>query len=604
MHEVAALNTLDWLIVIGYLAGMIALSIWLGRGQEDVEDYYLGGNKLQWWAIGLSTMATQCSTNSFLGTPAFVGLGLAGGLVFLQTELALPLAMIFVMIFLLPFFRRANVISVYEYLEKRFGVECRTLLSVLFQISRAFGTGVTVYSVSVVLEAAFGLPLWASIVLIGVITVIYDTIGGMSAVVYSDVIQMVVLYTGVLLCTWYAISNAGGVRKVFDFYRSDTVTIQAPATIRTPEMPPSAEGPRATVTVDLSDKTQVAHLTGAEKKDIRLVGLKQRFHVLNLKQFGFKKGEDYSFWAMLIGFFFLYCSYYGCDQSQVQRELSSKNVDDTKLSLFANGAIRFFLACTLCLMGLAIAACLFSDLGRNGAFLHSILREPAKQNQMVIYFVLRYLPHGIIGLIVVAIFSAAMSSLDSSINSLSATTMRDIYERFIDSEPHPAMHLRMSRMLTVTWGAICTGTAFATPYIGKNVVIAVNKMGSLTYGPIFATFALAILTRRANSTGVFTGIIAGVTANLLVWRFTDWSWLWWNVIGFAGTALVGYLVSHLAAAPDPARLKGLVYEYGRSGGDDFGCRLNWPVYYGILLGFFCLFLAICHFIQQIPGWIA
>lgn len=600
MNEHAALNLLDWVIVVGYLVGMIALSVHLGKGQEDVEDYYLGGNKLQWWAIGLSTMATQCSTNSFLGTPAFVGLGLAGGLAYLQTELALPLAMIFVMIFLLPFFRRAKVISVYEYLEKRFDVRCRTLLSVLFQISRAFGTGVTVYSVSVVLEAAFGLPLWTSIVLIGVITVIYDTIGGMSAVVYSDVIQMVVLYAGVILCTWYAVSNAGGVTEVLRFYDHDTVTVSAPRA-PTATSSPEAAAPAPLLTVDLSDRNEASKLVDAKDKDIRVVGLRKRFKVMNLDQWGFKKGEDYSFWAMLIGFFFLYCSYYGCDQSQVQRELSSKDVDDTKLSLFANGTIRFFLAGTLCLMGLAIAACLFGDLGRNGAFLHSILHTPEKQNQMVIYFVLRYLPHGIIGLIVVAIFSAAMSSLDSSLNSLSATTMRDIYERFIDPEPHPAQHLRMSKILTVTWGAICTGTAFATPYIGKNVVIAVNKMGSLTYGPIFATFALAILTKRANSRGVFAGIVAGVATNLLVWTYTDWSWLWWNVIGFGGTALVGYLVSLSAAAPSAKKIAGLVYERGP--GDDFGCRLNWPVYYGIMVGFFCLFLAICSAVQNVPGWI-
>ena len=305
---------------------------------------------------------------------------------------------------------------------------------------------------------------------------------------------------------------------------------------------------------------------------------------------------------MLIGFFFLYCSYYGCDQSQVQRELSSKNVDDTKLSLFANGTIRFFLAGTLCLMGLAIAACLFGDLARNGDFLHSILSEPSKQNQLVIYCVLRYLPHGIIGLIVVAIFSAAMSSLDSSINSLSATTMRDIYERFINPNPTAEIQLRMSKYLTIGWGAICTATAFATPYFGDNVLIAINKMGSLTYGPIFATFALAIMTKRTNSLGVFIGIIFGVCTNLIVWQFTSWSWLWWNVIGFAGTAIVGYLVSYAAIAPTAEKIKGLVYEFG-GGNQDFGCKLNWPVYYGILVGFFCLFLALCHAFEQIPNWI-
>ena len=173
------MNSLDWIIVCLYLTGMIGISVYLSKGQKTVKDYYLGGNKIKWWQISLSTMATQCSTNSLLGAPAFVAFAAAGGLIWLQYELAVPLAMIVIMIFLFPFYRRANVVSVYEYLELRFGVGTRTLLSLLFQFLRAFSTGVTVYGISLVVHKCVGLPFAICVILLAVITIIYDSIGGL-----------------------------------------------------------------------------------------------------------------------------------------------------------------------------------------------------------------------------------------------------------------------------------------------------------------------------------------------------------------------------------------------------------------------------------------
>ena len=559
------LNALDWGIVIVYIAGMIGMSVYLGQKQESVEDYYLGGNNLPWWAIGISTMATQCSSNSFLGTPALIALG-AGGLMFLQSELALPLAMIFIILLLLPFFRRAQVISVYEYLELRFGIVTRTALSCLFQVSRALATGVTVYSVSLVLEIALDIPLWLSIVVVGVVTVIYDTFGGMEAVVYSDVIQMLVLYGSAAYLVIWSIGKVGGVSAMLAFWSKDSIL-----------------------------------LPGGQAHQ-----LAERFQVLQMQQFGFKSGEDWSFWACLFGFFFLYMSYYGCDQSQVQRELSSKDMDETNLSLFINGVLRFFLAGTMCLMGLAIGAVLFTDLATNQPFIETVLQEPAKQNQMVIHFVLTYMPHGLIGLVVVAIFAAAMSSLDSAINSLSATTMRDIYERFINPMPDEgkdrtqweASQLKWSKWLTIFWGAFCTAAAFITPYLGSNVVVVINKLGSLTYGPILGVFLLAILTKRTTDLGAVAGLIFGVAFDLYLWTQTSVVWLWWNVFGCFVTMIVGYLVSHLDEKPTKDKLEGYIWTPGSY--ESFGYKRNWYAYSVALVGFFFLFLTICYFIQSIP----
>ena len=376
------MNLLDWLIMGAYMLGMIALGAWLGRGQKSENDYFLAGKSMHWFPIGISTMATQLSTNSLLGAPAFVAFSLGGGLVWLQYELAVPFAMIFIMVFIIPFFRRAGVISIYEYLEYRFGVGTRTILSLLFQFIVAFGTGVTVYGISLVLEAILGIPFWMAVTLLGIVTVIYDTVGGMKGVIVSDVIQMLVLLFGVALITWFAVDLTGGVGAVAQNF-----------------------------------------------DEVRKTALDFSGH-------GLGDGATFAFLPMLVGGFFLYVAYYGCNQTQVQRQLAAKDNDDTNMALFLNGVLRFPIVLAYCFMGVAVGA--FAT--KSGVFLETLpVREVIENgvvsqlpnfNMAVPVFVLEYLPHGAIGLIIVALFAAAMSSLDSTINSLSATTVRDVIDRF------------------------------------------------------------------------------------------------------------------------------------------------------------------------------
>jgi SSS family solute:Na+ symporter len=212
------MNALDWFIIVIYLCGMIGLSVHLGRNQSDEEDYFVGGRKLSWWSVGISTMATQTSAISFISIPAFVALREGGGLTWLQYELAVPLAIILVMVFLIPFFRRLRLVSVYEYLEFRFGPSVRYLVGGVFLVSRGLGTGVGVYASAIVLAVCLNIPLWSTILLIGVVTVIYDTIGGITAVVYSDVIQMIILFSGIILCITYAADIVGGLDDVWSAF--------------------------------------------------------------------------------------------------------------------------------------------------------------------------------------------------------------------------------------------------------------------------------------------------------------------------------------------------------------------------------------------------
>ncbi len=530
------MNLLDWTVVGVYMVGMIVLSLYLGRAQRNVRDYYLGGNTMSHWSTAISTMATQCSTNSLLGAPAFVIA--VGGLLWLQYELAVPLAMIGVMAFLLPFFRKLKLISVYEYLGMRFGPGTRTLLSVLFQLLRAFSTGVTVYGISIVLRHLVGIPFWMAVMLLGIVTVVYDFFGGMKAVVFSDVIQMVVLYLGIIVCLLFAVHLVGGWAEVWNSLPTD------------------------------------------------------KAHTIDFRGHGFGDGATFAFWPMLIGGLFLYMSYYGCDQTQVQRELSTRNVEDTNRSLFIGGLLRFPLVLTYCMVGVAIAAFLvkhpsFKDL------LFDPSRGETNFNLAVPVFCLEYLPHGVIGLIIISLFAAAMSSLDSTINSLSVATLRDIVEPFVvRGTLSPDRQLFWSRLTTLFWGGLCILFSFFVRDISKSIIESINKISSFANGPILATFLLGILTRRANDRGTIIGILAGFAVNLCFWRFVPKvSWLWWNVIGCVVTFTIGYLLSLVLRGRGDVRIADdLVFK--KDARKQFGYRRNWYAYYAILAGYFCLILVL------------
>ena len=514
----------DWIVIIAYLIGMIVLSAWLSRGQSSDADYYVGGRALPWWALALSTMATQTSANSFLGIPAFVALAPGGGLTWLQYELALPFAMVLLMLFLAPVFRGLHLISVYEYLEKRFDRGTRLLMSGVFLVSRGLATGVAVYAGALMVQVCTGLPLWASIVLMGGVTVVYDTLGGMKAVVWSDVIQMFVLFAGIFLCGWVALETVGG-------WPSAVAT-------HTPE---------------------------------RLAGIELGH--------GIGDGARTPFWGFMVGGLVLYLSYYGVDQSQVQRQLAAPSVRDAKRTLVFNGVARFPLTLLYALLGLAIGAVYHGSTELRAAV------PEGRLDYLVPRFIELYLPAGARGLLVAAILAAAMSSLDSALNSLSASTLRDFVAPWVSER----RRLLASRLVTAGWGAVITGFAFVVGDISTTVVEGINRLGALFYGPLLAAFASGILDRRARGPGVIAGVVAGVGVNLLLSFFAaELFWMWWNVTGLIVATVVTALVSRLLAPPRAEQLAQttvtraqLVASWQRNGG----------IYVG-LLAYGCALIAI------------
>jgi SSS family solute:Na+ symporter len=370
------------------------------------------------------------------------------------------------------------------------------------------------------------LPFWAAVVLLGGITVLYDVLGGMRAVIWSDVIQVMVLFGAILVAVAIAVHLVGGFEEVL--VRFDPRRLQA----------------------------------------------------VDFGHHGLGDGKTFAFWPMLVGGLFLYLSYYGCDQTQAQRELSTRSVDDTRQALFLDGMLRFPLVVSYCILGVCLGA---YAIGQPDFVADLPLNEngTTNYNLAVPIFVLKNFPHGLIGLVMVGLVAAAMSSLDSTLNALSALSMQDLVGGFVKREFAPRTEILLSKILTVFWGLVCLTFSFYVGNVSQTIIESVNKIGSLINGPLLAVFLMGMLTRRINGQGAVCGLMVGFSGNLWLWRYApNISWLWWNVIGFFVAYAVGYAMSLIFPAPEAAKLSGTLYL--RNEPQKSVPRRNWRLYFMIL----------------------
>ena len=489
------MHFLDYFIVCCYLLCMLAIGF-ISRHNQDQKDYFLAGRSLPWQTLTLSVMATQLSAVSFVSAPAFVGLREGGGLIWLSYELAIPLAMLFLAWRFFPLIYQSGVLSVYDFLENRFGVSTRLLVSGVFQVSRSFATGIMIYAIAIILQGTMGLALWQSVLLIGVVTLMYSLQGGMRAVVIGDAIQMLLIIVGAALCLGFALHELGGWQTLLQQVEPERL-----ATIRW-----------------------------------RSLGL---------------DGEGFGFLPMLFGGFVLYVSYYGCDQSEAQRALSARSVKDVRRMLLTAGLLRFPITGLYCMTGLVIGTLALSS----PSFIQQI--PAAHPDWMMPIFIVNYLPVGVVGVLVVAIMAAAMSSLSSAINSLSVVTVED-YCRYRNRRLTSRQFLLAGRYSGFCWGILTLVLSLNAGAIAPTVIEAINKVGSLFYGPIMAAFLLAIYTKRLTANCVNVGILAGVSCNAIFWlAIPQVFWFWWNLIGLLVTLLVAGLLFLLltASGAEPSSLR-------------------------------------------------
>ncbi len=484
------MTLLDWAVIGLYFLLVVGFAFWRNRAQSSLTDYYLAGRTTPWWQSGFSTMATQLGAISFISAPAFVAMKEDGGLKWLCYEFGVPIGILIVALIILPILHRGRHLSVYEYLENRFDRGTRTLISLLFQIGRGLATAVSVLAGGLIISTALPVTTVEAILIIGAITILYDTLGGLRVVILTDTLQMAIIILGIAICAEVALSLVG-----WDFAWQSL---------------------------------------GAE-----------RLKVLDFS-WGFGAEGTYAFWPMTLGGLFLYASYYGCDQSQVQRELSVGDGDGVRRSLLLNAFGRFPLVLLYCVMGVFIGAVFTSPelFGRLAAANGSTASELSKvlasdPDRMVPLFVLTFLPAGLVGLIFVGILSALMSSLDSAINSLSAAAMEDFYRVYVRPDGTERHYLNASRLLTVFWGCFCILAAIGFASFGSSTrqttIVLINAVGSLLYGPILGAFLIGMVTKTVGSRAIKTGVVLGIICNLALWQLTPISWLWWNVAGFVVT---------------------------------------------------------------------
>jgi SSS family transporter len=548
------MNWLDYTIVLVYIFFFLGMGYFF-KENKDSKDYFLGGKSMGWFPLSLSTMATQLSAISFISAPAFVGLKLGGGMKWLTFEFAVPLAMIFIMVIIIPPLFRSGVVSIYEYVEERFSPSTRLVLSVVFQVSRALGTGVMVYTIAIILQAVLDIDYFYTILIISVITIIYSWQGGMKAVVWGDAIQMIILFSGLIICLFYGwslLNEHGGLANGFD-----------------------------------PDRLKVI--------DYNL---------------GIGQGNEYGLWPMLIGGFFLYVSYYGCDQTQAQRLLSAKNEKTIRTLLMANGLLRFPVVFVYCTIGLIIGGLLtiapdFLDqvaLTTQKHFPEEFMKNGVKPDLMIPVFILKYLPNGLIGILMVGILSAAMSSLSSTVNSLSAVSVEDFFNRGAKKGTLSSKkYMFISKGAVVFWGAVCIAASFLFGGSKSAVIEIINAIGSVFYGPVLVTFLLAFFSKKVNHVGMNVGIIGAVLFNLIFSKTIqemfnidlgfDIFWIWLNFTGVVFALVLAYVFSALTKNVEVKRVTGIKVSLKKS---DFMIK---EVY--ILVSFFFLILIVSYFIPKI-----
>ncbi len=548
------MTPIDWVVFAFYLAFIVALGIWVGRrGSVTARGFFVAGRTMPWWAVGLSVMATQASAITVIGT---TGKAYTDGLRFVQFYFGLPIAMVILAFTLVPVYHRANVYTAYEFLGQRFDEKTRSLTAVLFLLSRGLALGVVVYAPSVVLALLLGWSVTSTVFVMAAAAIVYTSIGGIRAVIWTDVLQMVLIVAGLAICAAQMLAGL-----------------------------PDDVGWRGAWT--LADAS--GHTTWLSTS--------------------FDPTDRYTVWSGVLGGTFLFLAYFGCDQSQVQRFLTSRSLRDSRLALAFNGVFKIPVQLGVLALGSLLfvfhvfepPALLFDPTGRSAleseqldaldarhadavsarrvaarallaspddttrrdAFLaadatiaelrsetiaavRSVDATYDDTNHVFPRFILERLPIGLVGLLIAVVFAAAMSSMDSELNSLSTSTVVDLWQRHVAPDADDAALLRASKVATIAWGILAAGFAIYARQLGS-VIEAVNTVGSYFYGSLLGVFILAVGTKTANGTGAFVGLLAGMTSVAIASQ-GDVAWLWLNPIGAGTVVATGWTVSRVTRA--------------------------------------------------------
>ncbi|WP_373045409.1 sodium:solute symporter [Vulgatibacter sp.] len=554
------MTSLDWSVLVATIGFIVIYGAWKSRGVATMESYVRGDSSLKWPTIGLSIMATQASAITFLSTP---GQAYEDGMRFVQFYFGLPLAMVVIAAVFVPIYYRLKVYTAYEYLEHRFDHRVRYLGAVLFLIQRGLAAGITIYAPSIILSSILGWPLDWLIVAIGLLVIAYTVSGGTRAVSQTQKQQMIVMMGGMI------------VAAVVIVWR----------------LPENVSMPAA-------------------------VGLAGALDRMNVVSFDLDLDNRYNFWSGMTGGFFLALSYFGTDQSQVQRYLSGRSVTESRLGLLFNGMFKVPMQFLILFIGVLVfvfhlfqqpplffnqaalerveasshapalhelqaryetafatqrAAAEAWVAAREDAAVEAVAREKLRTaaaatkeirgeaktlvatalpgtetkdaDYVFVSFVLRYLPAGLVGLLIAVILCAAMSSTASELNALGSTSTIDLYKRAFGKKGAPANDRRdllVSKGFTVLWGLVAIGFASFASLV-DNLIEAVNILGSIFYGTVLGLFVVAFFLKRVTATPVLLAALVAQAVVAALFFASELGFLWFNVVGCAIVVVLSLL---------------------------------------------------------------
>ena len=543
------MNAIDWIVLFGTIVFIVLYGTWRTRGNQNIEGYLKGDNSMKWWMIGVSIMATQASAVTFLSTP---GQAIEDGMRFLQFYFGLPIAMVIISVTMVPIYYKLKVFTAYEYLETRFDLKTRTLAAILFLILRGLSAGITLYAPAIVLSTILDWPISLTTIMIGAFVIVYVTVGGTRAVSLTQRQQMTVIMSGMILAGILAytmlpenisfgntVQIAGELGKLnlvnLDFNLSDRYNIWSGL----------IAGTFLFLSYFGTDQSQVARYLGGKSVTESRLGLMFNGLLKIPMQF------IILFIGVLVFVFYLFNqppvfhNQVLKDQAlQTERAAAIRSIENNYNKLYEKkreavddlvtaiqtddkDAIEFSKRSVLMFQESEkqLRAEIKTEIGEAlpGA-------KTQDRDYIFLNFVLTHLPHGIVGLLLAVMFSAAMSSMAGELNALSSTTTVDIYKRSIKENGSAKHYLDASRWFTVGWALIAMVFAMLATF-AENLIQFVNIVGSLFYGTILGIFLAAFYVKYVRGTAVFIAAIIAEGIVLSCYLFTDIAFLLYNIIG-------------------------------------------------------------------------
>ncbi|PJE44392.1 MAG: sodium:solute symporter [Flavobacterium sp.] len=565
------MQKLDWIVLSVTLLFIVFYGVYKTKGSKNVEDYILGNKQTPWWTVGLSVMATQASAITFLSTP---GQAYHDGMGFVQFYFGLPIAMVVISMTFIPIYHRLKVFTAYEYLEQRFDLKTRSFTAILFLIQRGLGTGLTIYAPSIILSSILGWNLTLLNIIIGILVIIYTFAGGTKAVNVTQKQQMFIIMSGMFI-TFFLIlhllpndmtfSNAMHIAGAND--KMNILDFSVDPENRYTFWSGITGGFFLMLSYFGTDQSQVGrYLSGKSDRESQMGLIMNGFLKVPMQFFILLTG-------VMVFVFFQFNpvplhfnpinkdavekSIYAEEYNSLEKQLAQLSEEKKEFNLLYIDHLNQNYDNPILRNKLISLSAKEKDLHEQAKEIIAKVDSKAETNDkdyVFIYFILNYLPSGLIGLLLAVILSAAMSSSASGLTALASTTAIDIYKRNIKTEKSEKHFVNATKYFTLLWGVIailfaCVGTLF------ENLIQLVNIVGSIFYGTVLGVFLVGFYIKYVKANAIFYGAIISQTTIFFIYYYAihiyptgqeKLGYLWLNFIGASLTIVLSLMLQTLS----------------------------------------------------------